>query len=66
MAESWVRRVTKILDLEKFLYFVSNGELLLTMEKQGVKVYNVETEEIKDVAKTFRDQVLFRDTYVES
>lgn len=66
VAESWVRRYTISFEFGRILYFRSNGELLVNMEKQKLKTYNINSQEVKDVARSYKNRIIFMDMFVES
>lgn len=66
VGDSWVQRFKIDLEYEEFLHFKRNGEFFVTVIKEGVKMYNIKSKEIKDLARSYRDRVIFMDSYVES
>jgi len=66
VGDSWVKQLTIGLEYHEFLHFNKNGEFLITVKQKGVKMYDIKSEKIKDLAKSYRDKLVFMDTFVES
>ena len=66
VAESWVNCFKIDMNYGRFLYLQGNGRLFFTMEKQGVKVYDVESQEIEELARSYNGHIFFVDTFVET
>lgn len=66
MAESWVNRFKINMGHGSFLYLKRNGKFFFTMGKQGVKVCDMDSGRVQDLAKTYSDHILLMDNFVET
>lgn len=67
MAESWVHQFKIDVGLfGRFLYLMRNGKLFFTMQNGMVKEVDTYSGEIKDLAESYDDSIVFMDTFVET
>ncbi|CAO2819015.1 unnamed protein product [Amaranthus hypochondriacus] len=67
VSDSWSKCYSFKLVLDDLLHFNNNGELFFVVNRKGIKSYDVKTDKVRDLAKTYSRSCTYTVfTYVES